>query len=112
MANNTNFILTGATGVLGSHVFYELLLIIHRNNYDGKLVLLIRSKKEKTYIQRFEELFSDKLLPDYVHEVDLERIKVNNITLIDFDLDETPKEDIKKNIKHLQVPSDTLRCIS
>lgn len=98
MANNTNFILTGATGVLGSHVFYELLLIIHRNNYDGKLVLLVRSKKEKTYIQRFEELFGDKLLPDYVHEVDLERIKVNNITLIDFDLDETPKEDIKKTL--------------
>lgn len=94
MKNNMHFILTGATGVLGSHVFYELLLKLHHNGYKGKIVLLLRSKKDKTYTERFEELFSDKLLPDYMLEVDIMRICRDHIALVDFDLDNAPAGDI------------------
>lgn len=81
-----NFILTGVTGVLGSHIFYELMLKLHHNNYNGKIVLLLRSKSDKTYTERYEELFTDKLLPDYLKSVDISRLRDNNIELIDLDL--------------------------
>jgi nucleoside-diphosphate-sugar epimerase len=83
---NTNFILTGSTGILGSHIMYELLLAIHNNHYEGKLVLLLRSKKDKTCAERFHEMFSEDIIPHYLKGVDVERIQRNNITLVDFDL--------------------------
>jgi thioester reductase-like protein len=35
-------ILTGATGVLGSHIMYEILFI--NNKIDGKLFIIARNK--------------------------------------------------------------------
>lgn len=86
MKNNLNFILTGVTGVLGSHIFYELMLKLHENQYEGNIVLLLRSKPGKTYMERFDELFTQKLLPNYLKQVNVERIRHNNVTLIDLDL--------------------------
>ncbi len=85
-STNHNYILTGVTGILGSHILYELMLALHHNNYEGKLVLLLRSRKDKTYRERFDELFSEEIIPDYLKEVDTDRIRQNNITLVDFDL--------------------------
>src|SRR4051812_46768624 len=83
---NNNYILTGATGILGSHIMYELMLAIHNNNYEGKLVLLLRSRKDATFIQRFHELFNADAIPDYLKSIDVDRICSNNVVLIDFDL--------------------------
>jgi nucleoside-diphosphate-sugar epimerase len=87
MKNSTNnYILTGVTGILGSHILYELMLTISGNNYEGQIVLLLRGKKDITLTQRFSELFNEELIPDYLKSIDLDRIRKNNITLIDFDL--------------------------
>lgn len=83
---NHNYILTGSTGILGSHILYELMLEIHNNNYEGKLVLLLRSRKEVSCTERFDELFSEEVIPGYLKTIDLDRIRRNNVTLIDFDL--------------------------
>ena len=83
---NHNYILTGATGILGSHILYELMLEIHNNNYEGKVVLLLRSRKEASYTDRFNDLFNEEAIPDYLKNIDLGRIRTNNIELIDFDL--------------------------
>ena len=37
-------ILTGATGVLGSHIMYDILEHYINNNIDGKLYLITRNK--------------------------------------------------------------------
>lgn len=84
--NNHNYILTGSTGILGSHILYELMLEIHNNNYEGRIVLLLRSRKNATYAERFSELFNEDVIPDYLKSIDTARIRHNNITLIDFDL--------------------------
>ena len=75
-----NFILTGVTGVLGSHIFYELLQKIHDNNYNGEIVLLLRSKNDKTHTERFEEVFTEKLLPGYLKQIDIERLRFHIFT--------------------------------
>jgi len=83
---NHNYILTGSTGILGSHILYELMMDIHNNNYEGRIILLLRSSKTATYSQRFAELFGKDVIPDYLKNIDSARIRHNNITLIDFDL--------------------------
>lgn len=85
------YILTGATGVLGSHLLYELLWQIHQNGYKGKLVLLLRSRNNKKAWERYEELFAPELIPDYIQEVDLVRLKLHHVQLIDVDLSEASR---------------------
>lgn len=92
--NPFHYILTGATGILGSHLLYELLMEIHQNNYQGKLVLLLRSKKDKTIEERFKELFAEEVAPLYLKQIDLDRIRRNNLTLVDFDLRNNLNNDI------------------
>ncbi len=84
--NNHHYILTGATGILGSHILYELMQSIHDNDYKGRIILLMRSKKDSTCRQRLQELFSEDVVPDYVRKIDLHRIYKDVITLVDFDL--------------------------
>ncbi|XZF14338.1 SDR family oxidoreductase [Chitinophagaceae bacterium MMS25-I14] len=88
-----NYILTGVTGILGSHILYELMLEIHNNNYNGHIVLLARSGKGMDYRERFNQLFREELVPDYLNYADIERIKNNHITLIDFDLRNAARAD-------------------
>lgn len=93
-ADNTNYILTGATGILGSHILYELMLAIHNRSYKGNIILPIRSKKDLSCRQRFEELFNDDIMPDYLKTVDVERICSDHITIVDFDLRYSSEQDI------------------
>ncbi len=95
---NNNYILTGSTGILGSHILYELMMEIHNNNYDGRIVLLLRSSKTATYSQRFSELFGDEVIPDYLKNIDMARIRHNNITLIDFDLKHIDEYEITRHL--------------
>jgi nucleoside-diphosphate-sugar epimerase len=99
---NTNFILTGSTGILGSHILYELMLAIHSNNYEGKLVLLLRSRKDKSCEARFDELFNEDIIPHYLKVVDIERISKNNVTLVNFDLRYINEEEL---LRHLTEPA-------
>lgn len=93
-ANNYNYILTGVTGILGSHILYELMLAIHYNNYMGSIVCLLRSRKDVSCQARFDELFNDEIIPDYLKAVNCDRIRQHNITLIDFDLAHTDNDNL------------------
>lgn len=84
--SNSNFIVTGATGILGSHILYELLLNIHDRGYQGKIVLPIRSKKDIACADRLNELFNPDVIPDYLKIVDIDRLCREHITIVDFDL--------------------------
>jgi nucleoside-diphosphate-sugar epimerase len=85
-----NFILTGATGVLGSNIFYELLEKIALNHYQGQVVLLLRSKPDKTIQDRFQELLNPALIPNYLQAFDLKRLCDYHVVIFEMDL--------KKNI--------------
>ncbi|MFY8112556.1 MAG: SDR family oxidoreductase, partial [Flavobacterium sp.] len=51
-------ILTGATGVLGSHIMYEFLeLFINKNEYS-KLYIIARSNGKKSASDRITELLT------------------------------------------------------
>lgn len=86
---NCRFILTGATGVLGSHIFYELLHEIANNNYQGEVLLLLRSKNGKSLQERVNELFHPELIPDNIKSLDIEKLAKNHIKLIEIDLKST-----------------------
>jgi thioester reductase-like protein len=62
---NHNYILSGSTGILGSHILYELMMKIHLNDYHGSIILLIREKKNVTLKKRLNELFKPELVPDF-----------------------------------------------
>jgi nucleoside-diphosphate-sugar epimerase len=47
---------------------------------------LLRSRKNMSCRQRFDELFNADVIPDYLHDIAVDRICKNNILLIDFDL--------------------------
>ncbi len=56
-------ILTGATGVLGSHIMYDILEHYINNNIDGKLYLITRNKGKVTAKERIIELLSSNYTP-------------------------------------------------
>jgi thioester reductase-like protein len=51
-------ILTGATGVLGSHIMYEILELFIHNKIDGKLFIIARNKGKNSPLDRINELYS------------------------------------------------------
>ncbi len=86
MNEKNNFILTGATGVLGSHIFYELLYKIGKDNYEGEIVLLVRTRNNRSAIERARDLLVSDLIPDYLKETELDRLFTKHVTIIDADL--------------------------
>lgn len=65
-------ILTGATGVLGSHIMYEILELFINNSIDGKLFLITRNKGKSTPLDRINELLSSSYTPKILQEKGLE----------------------------------------
>jgi thioester reductase-like protein len=51
-------ILTGATGVLGSHIMYEILELFINTKIEGKLFLIVRNKGKIAAVDRVNELLS------------------------------------------------------
>ena len=104
---NHNYILSGSTGILGSHIIYELMMKIHLNNYQGSIVLLIREKKNIPLEKRLKELFKYELIPDFLHTIDFKRIIKENITIIKHDLvdEQFNLEELNKDIKYTLIHS-------
>lgn len=80
-----DFVLTGATGILGSHVLYELTRKCLEGEISGKLILLVRSSKTQTAQERIAKIFGKELIPDYLKEYRLEEI-LHWIRVVDVDL--------------------------
>ena len=78
-------ILTGATGVLGSHIMYELLEHFIKNAITGKLYLITRNKGKISATERVNELLSSSYTPIIIKEQGLEKLH-HYIEIIDSDL--------------------------
>ncbi|MFT5715726.1 MAG: thioester reductase-like protein, partial [Flavobacterium sp.] len=78
-------ILTGATGVLGSHIMYEILELFISNKIDGKLFLIARNKRKKSALERVNELLSSSYTPKIIRKTGLEKLH-EYIDVIDTDL--------------------------
>ena len=61
-------ILTGATGVVGSHVFYELLDQRLKHEFDGEIILLVRKDKKNNLSarDRIYSFLDKKIIPEYL----------------------------------------------
>lgn len=79
-------ILTGATGVLGSHIMYEILELFIKESIDGKLILISRSKKKRTALDRINDLLSSSYTPKFLKNIGLKKLD-EYIEIIDSDLD-------------------------
>jgi nucleoside-diphosphate-sugar epimerase len=79
-------ILTGATGVLGSHIMYEILELFVKESIDGKLILISRNKKKRTALDRINELLSSSYTPKFLRDIGLKKLD-EYIEIIDSDLD-------------------------
>lgn len=79
-------ILTGATGVLGSQIMYEILELFINEGIDGKLLLISRSKGKKTALDPINELLSSSYTPQILKDKGLEKLD-QYIEIIDTDLD-------------------------
>ncbi|TDE41675.1 NAD-dependent epimerase/dehydratase family protein [Flavobacterium rhamnosiphilum] len=79
-------ILTGATGVLGSQIMYEILELFIKESIDGKLILISRSKGKKTALDRINDLLSSSYTPQILKDQGLEKLD-QYIEIIDTDLD-------------------------
>lgn len=78
-------ILTGATGVLGSHIMYDILEHYIINNIDGKLYLITRNKGKVTAKERIIELLSSNYTPKFLLEKGIVFL-LQYIEIIDTDL--------------------------
>jgi len=80
-------ILTGATGVLGSHIMYEILESFVQSGIDGKLYLISRSKGKVSARERISKLLSSSYTPKNLKAIGLETLH-QYIELIDVELSE------------------------
>ena len=78
-------ILTGATGVLGSHIMYDILDNFINNNIKGKLYLITRNKGKVSAKDRIVELLSSNYTPKFLLEQGTESL-LQYIEIIDTDL--------------------------
>jgi len=88
-------ILTGATGVLGSHIMYEILESFVQNGIDGTLYLISRAKGKVSAKERISKLLSSSYTPKILKEIGVEKL-IQYIELIEVDLSEIPKAYAKK----------------
>lgn len=67
-------ILTGATGIVGSHVLYELIEQKLAGKLMGRILLLVRSSKMFSVNQRVKKILSHQCLPDFLSGNKLEAL--------------------------------------
>lgn len=79
-------VLTGATGVLGSQIMYEILELFIKESIDGKLILISRSKKNKSALDRINELLSSDYAPQFLKDTGIEKLD-QYIEIVDTDLE-------------------------
>ncbi|HEU4791076.1 MAG TPA: SDR family oxidoreductase [Flavobacterium sp.] len=78
-------ILTGATGVLGSHIMYDILELFIKQNNSGKLFVIARNKGKVNAIDRVNELLTSDYTPQILRKSGLEKLH-EYIEIIDSDL--------------------------
>ena len=78
-------ILTGATGVLGSHIMYEILeLFIETPNDANKLFIIARNNGKNSAIERINQLLSSDYTPKIIQDKGLTALN-QYLEIIDLD---------------------------
>ena len=90
-------ILTGATGVLGSHIMYDILENFITNNIEGKLLLITRNKGKISAKERISELLSSNYTPKFLLDKGIEKL-YQYLEIIDTDL-ATIQDNFSEQIK-------------
>lgn len=90
-------ILTGATGVLGSHIMYDILENFITNNIEGKLLLITRNKGKISAKERISELLSSNYTPKFLLDKGIENL-YQYLEIIDTDL-ATIQDNFSEQIK-------------
>ena len=79
-------ILTGATGVLGSHIMYEILeLFIKKPNLNNKLYIIARNNGKNSAENRINDLLSSYYTPKILQNIGLNELN-KYIEIISFDI--------------------------
>lgn len=76
LSTKRSIILTGATGVVGSHVLYELLHQRLIDEFDGEIILLVRSDKKNNISaqERIHKFLDKKIIPEFLLPYALEEL--------------------------------------
>jgi len=69
MNDQTTIFLTGATGILGSNILFELLPFYVTGKLKGKIVLLIRPCRSKSPEQRIREILTNPSIPHNIRSI-------------------------------------------
>ena len=96
--------MTGATGVVGSHIMYELLLQIIEGEFEGGIILLVRadSKKMVSGYDRICKMLSEDYIPDYLKVVTTSEL-MTNIEVVEC---EFGKDDLSNILSQFQMEKE------
>jgi nucleoside-diphosphate-sugar epimerase len=86
----TNVLLTGVTGILGRHVFYELLRLYASGEKKGSLIVIIRPKFGLIGLERLKSIVNHRFRPAYLNQY-LESELLSRVTLIEAGIEELGK---------------------
>lgn len=89
-----NCLLTGGTGIVGSHIVFEWLQKAIVEKTVNHLYLIIRAS-EKTANQRLLSILQDESRPDFLNKFSLEEL-LQKITVISSDLSTIKKDTLNK----------------
>ncbi len=92
-----NCLLTGSTGILGSHILFEWIHKALEEKSVGHLYVIIRNQRHKNAQQRLIDMLRDKSRPQFLDKFSLEAC-LEKITVINSDLNSLRTEDLKDYI--------------
>lgn len=89
-----NYLITGVTGVVGSHILFELLnnKLTKKDENINKIFVLVRCKEKSTAQERIEAIFSHPEIPNYIKKYSVKEL-INQVEILELDL-----LDIKNNL--------------
>ena len=102
---NRNVILTGSTGIVGSHVLYELLEERLTGRCSGKIILLVRGKNEVSAEDRIKRFVTHEHLPEFIAKYSLEQLmEYVEVVDISFESKELSNQlEVYKKLENCQV---------
>ncbi len=80
-----NVLLTGCTGLVGSHLLFELLALYLKQKLDGSIYLLVRSTPIASGNERIIEMLKSSFAPDYIQKVEIEKL-LQPLVIIESDI--------------------------
>ena len=96
-----NIFITGTSGLIGSHVLYEVLNSIHNQKYKAKIFILLRSKKNIPIQKRLQFMFNQNFIPEFLRKYQTSEL-LKKINIIEGDLRD---KDLSYKLKQI-IPND------